>query len=193
MLLSAIVPDRYPKAIHLADGTEVLLRPLRSQDEKALLDFFRKIPGPDRLFFRDDVSQPPVVRAWCKKIDFEKTFPLLAWVKDRIAADGSLHQDNYGWMRHVGEIRVSVDPEFRGRGIATHLVSELVRLAQDVGLEKIDARFAGDQKTSRTPFERAGFAPAAVLPRHMRDLEGKDHDLVLLVRDLLQAEYFAGD
>lgn len=59
------------------------------------------------------------------------------------------------------EVSLTVAPEWRGRGIGTHVLRALVTEAfQAAGLLRLVARVKTDNAASRTAFERAGFMPA---------------------------------
>lgn len=180
--------ERYPRTIALKN-VEATLRPLKQTDEVHLLAFFRRIPVDDRALLKDNVSDPTVVKAWCAAIDYAKVFPLLALVGDRVIGDATLHFDRSGWMRHVAKIRVVVDPEFRGRGLASALISELIELAPGFKVELLDAEFLSKQAAAIRLFERLGFKRVATLPDHVRDQIGNLHHLIILSREVSLREY----
>ena len=53
-MLELILEERYPKQARLEDGTRIIIRPLISQDETALVDFFKALPEQDILYLRDE-------------------------------------------------------------------------------------------------------------------------------------------
>ena len=61
-------------------------------DEQALIDFFLRVPPEERLFFKDDVTNPAVIRRWAETIDFERMVPLLAFSGGTVVADATLHR-----------------------------------------------------------------------------------------------------
>lgn len=193
MPFEAIIAERYPKTVSVADGKELVIRPLVETDQPGLLEFFQRLPDSDRLFLRDDVLNVDVVAQWCKELNYERVFPLVGLMGERIVADITLHRQRGGWMRHVGRIRVVVDPEYRGRGIASSLLKELMEVSLEIGLDKLDAEFIAEQKQAIESFQNLGFVKVCTLPQHALDLHGGTHDLVLLVYELKDEEYYAGD
>jgi L-amino acid N-acyltransferase YncA len=179
-----MVASTYPKALTLRDGTPVTVRPLRSPDSAALGDFFRRIPEEDRKFLKDDVTRAEVIEAWCRDINPGRVLPLIAEAEGKVLADATLHLRRAGWLRHVGEVRLVVDPEYRRKGLGSRLLEELILLAQAEGLDKLVAELTPEEVAARKAFERLGFRQVAVVPGLVRDQSGTSRDLVILVLEL---------
>ena len=127
----------YPKELCLQDGTRVVLRPMAQEDGDALLEFFLRIPGDERYYLKEDVTSPKVTGRWARELDYDRALPLLAWADDRVVADGTLHRNRAGAHRHVGELRIVVDSDYRNRGLGTMLMRELEAIANETGLERL--------------------------------------------------------
>jgi len=192
MLFRDYVRDQFPKKVSVGSGLEVTLRPLEPADQEKLLDFFRAVPESDRLFLADDVANADLIEAWCRKLDLDTVFPLLAVADDRIVGNSTLHRTKGGWMSHVGHVRVVVHPQYRGRGIAQTLLHELIEIATDIGLDKLDAEFMSGQEKQMRVFEKLGFVRVAELPDHVLDRRNEAHNLIILAYDL-KGETFAVD
>jgi len=190
-MLDSIV-EQYPREISLKDGLKTVLRPLKPSDEKAFHDFFLAVPEPERMFIKHRVTDPDVIRDWCQNIDLGRNLPLLALAANRIIGDATLHQQLGGWKRHIGRVSVLVHPQYRGRGLAKALVVEIIEIARNLGLEKLEAEFIGEQETAITMFGLLGFAPLARLPAYVRDMKAVSHDYVLLGLGLETDEEYAG-
>lgn len=176
--------EGYPKVTALNDGTQVIIRPMTSNDGKALLEFFRALPEEDRLFLRDDVTNPQVVERFVTQIDYDSVLPLLAEYEGKIVGDATLHRSKYGWSTHVGEIRMVVSRGFQRRGLGTALARLLVRHAISVGLDKMVAQIVDNQIGAQKAFERLGFHKEAVLKGHVKDIHGHKRDLVIMANDV---------
>jgi GNAT superfamily N-acetyltransferase len=184
--------ERYPKAVTLKGNLQATVRPLVAGDEKAFHEFFCTVPETERLLFKHRVTEPEVIHDWCQRIDYGKILPLLAIADGKIVADASLHQQLGGWKRHIGRISVVVHPGYRGRGLARTLVQELIDIASDVGLEKLEAEFLGDQQAARLVFAELGFSDLLVLPDYVKDMQAIAHDYVLMGRHIITDEEYAG-
>ncbi len=176
--------SEYPKEVTLRDKTTIVLKPFERKDKNSLLAFFQRMPEADRLFLKDDVTDPAVVERWAVELNYDKVFPLLAWRGNDVVADATLHKNLGGWMKHVGTIRMVVAREFQKHGVGSILANELFLHALKSGLEKIVAEMMETQEGARKVFEKLGFRQEAVLHGHVRDQIGIRHDLLVLTKDL---------
>jgi RimJ/RimL family protein N-acetyltransferase len=174
----------YPKTVPLKDGQTVQLRPLARGDYDALHAFFAELPEEDRLFLRHDVRSPDLVRKWVTEPDLTRVTPIVALDGTQIVADGTLHICDHGWMYHVGQIRLVTARSHRHRGLGTVVARELVSLAAERGLEKLQAHVIEDNIGSVKMFERIGFCMAAVLPGLVKDIHGRNRNLAIMINDV---------
>lgn len=184
--------EAYPKEITVKDGFTAVLRPLESSDESGFHEFFLAVPEQERMFIKHRVTDPAVIGDWCRNIDLGRNLPLLALSGDRIIADATLHQQLGGWKRHIGRVSVLVHPQFRGRGLAKALVVEIIELARNFSLEKLEAEFIGEQETAIRMFGLLGFTPLVRLPDYVKDMRAISHDYVLMGIELDTPEEYAG-
>jgi L-amino acid N-acyltransferase YncA len=189
----AFVTQRYPRSLQLKDRSVVKIRPLESGDQKKLEEFFARLPLPERRLLKDDVTSPEVIRSWCQNINYESVLPILAIDRDRIVGDATLHREKHGWMSHVARVRVSIDPDARGRGLASSLIKELVEIAPRLGVYILDAQVLDEQTGAKKVFEDLDFINVATLPQHALDLNRKPHDLHIYSLNVQPPEKLAVD
>ncbi len=192
-MLELVLEERYPKQAKLNDGTRVIVRPLISNDEQALVEFFKATPTDDLLYLRDNVKDPRVIHHWIANLNYEMILPLIAEINGKIVGDCTLHQMRGGWKSHIGTVRIVIHPEYRGKGLATLLVGEIIQVAIDSGLQKLEGEFTTEQKNPIAIFEKLGFVKLATLPQHVKDVNGEIHDLLIYVYDLRAQEHYAAD
>jgi RimJ/RimL family protein N-acetyltransferase len=176
--------NEYPKEVTLRDGSKVTMRPVVKEDEEALYQFFKGMSKEDRLYLRDDVADRDVIHGWMENIDYEKVLPILAIDGDKIVADATLHRNPHGWMRHVGEIRMSVAGSHRGKGLARIIAAEIFQQAVGLGLDKLVAEMLTIQNNAQRVFKRLGFEEEALLKNHGMDATGNKHDLIIMSNDV---------
>jgi GNAT superfamily N-acetyltransferase len=184
--------QKFPKEITLKDGSKCKLRPLRKDDEKALHAFFLAVPEPERMFIKHRVTEPAVIRDWCQNIDLGRNLPLLASMNGKIVGAATLHQQLGGWKRHIGRVSVLVHPQYRGRGLARALVSEIVSIARHLSLERVEAEFIGEQEAAIKMFALLGFSNLVRLEDYVKDMQAIAHDYVLMGLNLKTDEEYAG-
>lgn len=147
------------------------IRPLSDADAGMLDRFVERIPDADVAFVAEDLRHPGVLASWFADPS----------VWRRIAEDGtdiigavSIHS-RVGTMRHVGDLRLVVDPQHRRRGVGR----ALARAALLGGLERGVRKFLVDVTTNHTAaiamFSGLGFEPEALLVDQIRDGQGNSH------------------
>jgi GNAT superfamily N-acetyltransferase len=168
----------------LKDGTEVVLRPMDKTDRQHLGDFFNRLSPSVLQYVRNDVNDPQVLDKWFAQLDYNKVFPLLALIDNKIVANASLHRVAYGWRKHLATVRIVVDPEFHEKGLGTLMINELVDLAHEFGLEKLMVEFPLKAHSALAMFKKAGFSPRAVIEGLMKNRHGEALDVVIMVMDV---------
>jgi ribosomal protein S18 acetylase RimI-like enzyme len=155
------------------------IRPLETRDEVPVDRFLDRIPDGDRTFFKEDVSDPAVRTAWFRP----ETARLLAVEGDDVVGYVAVVPLT-SWSSHVGELRVIVDPEHRGRGLGQALTRRAMLEALDLGLTKMVIEVRADHESRIEMFRALGFVPEALLADHVRDHSGELHDLMMLAHSV---------
>jgi len=175
----------YPRGAH-TDAGEIEFRMMSRADEAAVLDFAQKLPAHDLLFLPRNISQPRVLSAWIGEIERGDITSLLAVRDGKVVGCGTLVRDPLSWSPHVGEIRMVVSADVRGKGVGRALSQETFALALGAGLEKLSVQATVDQRAAIALFESLGFKAEALLRDHVRDVHGKTHDIVVLGHNIAQ-------
>jgi L-amino acid N-acyltransferase YncA len=171
----------YPKDVTLRDRTLVVLQPMTQEDAEPLLHFFVGIPAEDRYYLKEDITSPQVVQRWAAELDYDRALPLLAWIGSRVVADATLHRNRAGARRHVAELRILVDQEYRNRGLGTTLIRELMSIAEEHGLERLLFEAVVDKEDAAIRAARfLGFEQVAILRSHAKDPDGHPRDVVVM-------------
>lgn len=176
---------RYPRQSEMRDGACVTLRPMTRGDEAPLLEFFKRVPEEERFLLKDDVTSPTVVHGWAEYLDYDRALPLLAVAGDRIVADAVLVRHRGGYRSHSSEVRVVVDPEWRGRGLGLALMRELAEIAYDAELDQVTFEMVADvQDEMIRAAESLGAVTAGRVTDFAKDIRGHHHDVVYLTLPL---------
>jgi len=175
----------YP--LHVAtEAGDIEFRMMGPADEAAVLAFAQALPAHDLLFLPRNISEPKVLSAWVKEIERGAITSLLAVTDGKVVGCGTLVRDPYSWSPHVGEIRMVVSLDVRGQGVGRALSQETFALALGAGLEKFTVQMTIDQRGAIALFESLGFKAEALLRDHVRDVDGKKHDIVMLGHNVTQ-------
>ena len=181
--------ENYPKEIMTKDGTPILIRPVTAEDEQLLNEFFGRIPEDERWFLREDVGDPVIMHQWLQTLDYERVVPLVAVTQEEpsIIANVRLHRRASDCLQHIAHLRIVVDPAFRNQRLGTWMLLDTIRLAMDMGIEKLVAEFiAGVEEAAMHAADRLDFFEHAVLKDYVKDRFGRYRDLVIMVKTLHQ-------
>ena len=182
--LSEILVSTYPETVSLEDETPVVVRPLLKTDEAALLEYFGSLPPEDRLCLKEDVTDPKVIENWIYELDYDSILPLIALYNGNIVGDATLHFNPIGWTMHQAEVRLTTSTRFRVRGLGTILLQNLIDIATQLDVEQISIEVPPVLDKAFYLFEKMGFKEVAKLQGFVKDLEGTESDLVLMVKYL---------
>ena len=172
---------RFPLRATLNDESRVVIRPLAPDDKAELRNFFLRVPEEDRYYLNNNVTAPEVIREFTDVINMERVVPLVAEHDGRIIADSTLPRSRRTGRRHIGELRIVVDPDFRGKGLGSRLTHELIELGRSLELRRLVFELVNlrEQSAIHTATQ-AGFEETAVLKDRVVDRFGSLQDLVIM-------------
>jgi ribosomal protein S18 acetylase RimI-like enzyme len=153
----------------------------------ALRRFLTALPEEDVTFIKEDVRDPSVVDGWCGAGDRARR--LVALDGESIVGLVSVIP-LLGWSSHVGELRLVVAAQARGRGLGRELARRALAEAFELGLEKLVVEVVAVQEHATRMFNELGFRGEALLERHIRDRHGDLRDLLMLAH-AVEAEWSA--
>jgi RimJ/RimL family protein N-acetyltransferase len=176
-------PRTYPWASQFG-ARSVTFRLMRVEDKELFKCFIRSLPPQDNFYLLVDVQKDSAIDNWMRGIESGATLSVIALEDNQIVGYCNLHTNEVAWIRHVGEIRMSVSPAFRGRGLGKTLANEVFAIAKARGLQKIWVRMAASQKAAQNVFESLGFHAEALLADFVKDATGRTEDLVIMSYDV---------
>jgi ribosomal protein S18 acetylase RimI-like enzyme len=154
--------------------------PLTADLREAAAAFAARIPPRDRGFLDRFLLYDVAVASWTQATPARRI----------VAVDGAdvvglvTVEPQRGWMSHVGDFRIVVQPSTRGQGVGSALITHGVDLARSLEIAKLSVEVMASNEFGLALFERHGFRREAVLRRHVRDGDGQLQDLVVLAREL---------
>lgn len=159
-LVIAPYPTRYVAPWRLTDGTEVLLRPIRPEDEpleREMLSTLSEETLRGRFFqVLKQITHEMLIR-FCN-IDYDREIAIVAELregeKNRIIGIGRLIiEPDF----KSSEFAVVVHDDFQGKGLGYKLVDMLIGVAQDKGLEEVAGTVLTDNMSMLRVCETLGF------------------------------------
>jgi acetyltransferase len=177
----------FRQVITLRDGTRVLLRPLIAEDKQALLDLFVPVPYEERQHMRHDINDPELVASWADNIEYDRIFPIVAVVGNRIVGNGTLHFGQ-GPSRHRAEVRVFLASDFRRRGLGTKLIQALIEQAKKRNIFMLEVQVIRDLVSDVKAMQKAGFEPVCTYEDYYILPDGELRDIVHLILRLRRTD-----
>jgi len=177
----------FRQIVTLRDGARVLLRPLVSTDRQALLDFFLPVSVDERRYMRHNVNDPEVITSWIENIDYDKVFPLVAVMGDRVVGEATLHF-NDGPARHRAEVRIFLAKDFKRRGLGSKLILALIDIARKRSIHQVEVQVVTDHVEVIKAFHQAGFEIVANFNEYFMLPDGDLRDVTYLVLRLRKVE-----
>ena len=153
-------PTRYVSNSRLRDGTDVLLRPIRPEDEPLeheLLASLSEATMRARFFtVIKDISHEMLIR-YCN-IDYDREMAIVAEVREnekrKLIGIGRLIVDR---EFKSGEYAVLVHDDYQGKGLGYKLTDVIIGVAEDKGLERIYGEVLSENEKMLTVCRRQGF------------------------------------
>lgn len=149
-----------PIPVHLADGTELFLRPVLPGDREHSMQHLTEFSS-DTFYRRFMSTRAPsaTLLNYLFQVDYVNHF---AWVliNEAVDADGFVVADaryvRYSEQHQVAEIAFIVADAYQGRGIGDFLMDAVAVAAQVGGVRKLSARMFADNTPMRMIFNRFG-------------------------------------
>ncbi len=175
----------YPKEVILKDGTGVTLRPLKDGDQDALFRMFHRFAKDELWFLNHDVNDPQLIDGWVRNLNLKRVVSIVALLEGRAIANAVLMMKGYGAKKHIGKIRMAVDPAMREKRLGTWMLLDLINLAMAIGLKILVMRLIEDRDIAVIQgVKKLDFVERAILKDHVLDMEENPHNLVLLTKRL---------
>ena len=154
-------PTRFVSPWKLTDGTEVLLRPIKSEDEPMIAEMLATMSEEslhDRFYEGvPEFTHNRLVRF--TNIDYERELAIVAELTTksgkRIIGVGRLIGDP---ERGEGEFTVIVHDKFHGRGLGYKLVDLVIGIAEERGFKRLVGTISADNQRMLDLVEELGFS-----------------------------------
>ncbi len=177
-------PGQYRSEVRLDDGTRILIRPIKPEDEEKHFAFFHSLSRQTNYYrffsYRKQLTREQITRF--TQIDYDREMAIIALVRENgrektIGVNRMVyypHRDRY-------EFALVVTDAWQGRGVGKILMEKLLAIARDRGLKTIYGQVLAENSRMLRFCRRFGFREV--------DSEG---DVVLLRLELESETAAAG-
>ena len=153
-------PTHFARKIQLNDGTDITIRPIRPEDAEMEAKFVRELSN-EAKYFRfmnsfQELSQEMLVRF--TQIDYHNEMALIA-VKTDVHGDEQIGVARYSTNvdKTSCEFALVVSDKWQSRGIAHHLMKDLMEIARDRNLETMEGQVLRDNSKMLELVSSLGF------------------------------------
>jgi len=169
--------------VTLTNYKKVLIRPTIPSDKDLVYELFQRADENDVKFLKDKVKKREVVEEWYKNLDYTKVLPIVAIYNDKIVGNATLHFMTKS-KRHMAEIRVFLDREFRGVGLGSYMVKSLLKIAKELNLKFVIAEIISEHYRLIKAFRKLGFSRKCDLEDYFMTESGETYDVTVMMYDL---------
>jgi acetyltransferase len=152
-------PKKYETQWKLRNGQEVLLRPIKPEDEPMWLEMFQSFSEESirYRFFQLLRDTPHEVRVRYCNIDYDREIAIVAELnegKRRILGVGRLSIEPNG---KSGELAFIIGDQWQGQGLGTKVVDYVLEIAKEMGVETVYAIMLPDNQRALNLTKKMGF------------------------------------
>ena len=173
-------PFRYEKESLLKDGTGIMIRPIRGEDEPALSCFFESL-SDESVYFRfcqRRINMPHDNLARFCQIDYDRDFAFLAVSRGDESIIGDVRLNRFADL-DTAELSFVVGDQWQGKGIGRILMDYCLAVAREIGLKTLWMEILRENSRMIKFGQKFGFT---------RTPGDEDDDMVEMVLDIRQAE-----
>ncbi len=176
-------PRKYVASWTAKDGSEFVIRPIRPEDEPAMVRFHEELTEAtvysryfELLGLSERTAHERLTRVCFN--DYDREIALVAEHREadgsrRIAAVGRLSKEHH---MPTAEFAILVVDRWQGRGLGTELLTRLVQIGRDEGVQRIWAEMLPTNMGMRRTAKAAGFTvteeigePTVLAELHLTD------------------------
>jgi acetyltransferase len=153
-------PKKYEALWSLKNGQEVLLRPIKPEDEPMWLEMFQGLSEESirYRFFQMLKDTPHEVRVRYCNIDYDREVAIVAEIveqgKRKLLGVGRLNFEIEG---ETGEMSFLVSDKWQGLGLGTKIVDYVLDIAREKGITKVFAIMLPDNYRALSLTKKMGF------------------------------------
>lgn len=153
-------PSQYVKSMKMKNGADVLLRPIRPEDEPLEAELFDYL-SENTIYFRFFGYRPKLTHELLTRfthIDYDREIAIVAEVevegKKRLAGVVRIISDAWN---EAAEYAIVVADDFQGQGLGKALTNFILEIAKERGIQKVFASVLSSNKRMLSMFRKRDF------------------------------------
>jgi L-amino acid N-acyltransferase YncA len=180
----------YRKFVTLKNGSRVLIRFLKDEDQTDITRFFQSAPPEDIRYLTYFSVNPQHLDLFLQDIDYTKNIPLVALETDKGKIIGAaFFSRGQGTVNHIGEVQcIFVTRPFQKLGLGSMLLDECIYLASKMDMLCLTAKIATELRDSIDAFRKKGFEPKTMLDNYCRWRNGDLGEVMLMTLPIRQEQ-----
>jgi len=153
-------PTKYVQSWQMKSGTNVILRPIRPEDEPAKYEMlFSSSPESLRTRFFSTLKEiPHKFLIYFVNVDYDRNISLIAEIKEnkkkKMIGTASLVMNT---TMTSGELAVFIHDQYQGRGLGSKFIQILIDIAREKSLKEVRAEVLRENTQMLGIFRRFGF------------------------------------
>jgi len=153
-------PTKYVQSWRMKSGTEVILRPIRPEDEPAKYEMlFSSSPESLRTRFFSTLKEiPHKFLIYFVNVDYDRNISLIAEIREnkkkKMIGTASLVMNT---TMTSGELAVFIHDHYQGRGLGSKFIQILIDIAREKSLKEVRAEVLRENAQMLEIFRRSGF------------------------------------
>jgi len=154
-----IYPSRYEMSVHLRDGTEVFLRPVKETDGPLLSELFKGLsPSSVRLRFLSLLHRLPEELVYqFTHVDYKTSFWLAALInREPSGPIVGVARYAYDSGAVLPELAVVVRDDWQEKGLGSILLSRIIAIGKENGFSRFEATIDSQNKAILHLFRKIG-------------------------------------
>ena len=174
----------------MKDGRTAVVRSPEEKDIMPMLDYLRTVAGETDFLmnYPEETSRytPEGEKALFERVNTSDLETMLVCVVDgRIAGNCMITFNSRIKTRHRAGIAIAIRREYWGLGIGTHLMQEMIRIAEEKqDVIQLELDFIEGNERAKALYEKMGFKVVAVKPNAIRLKDGTLLNEYSMVREM---------
>jgi len=157
-----------------------VVRPARPADAGSFLQMYRGVAAEQRFIRTEEVAHPPrIFRRRFRRSWTAEEAHLVAVAGGRVVGHLSIRRDEHPVTRHVATLGMAVAADWRGRGVGTALMTDAIRWAREVRVEKVELSVYPRNEAAIALYRKFGLVEEGRLARHSRKSYGYEDEILM--------------